>query len=199
MTISNIYNFISVKNDLVRLTSTQGNRAFALEAMNRLDQLHWLYIRIAEVENDCTKLDLIAEHEDRSEFHPSVLELMILTESFYYFAWRFITLVDKKNGPFPVLHGIRKKCTGIRMVRNKLLEHADKPDSGIDTPVIWFGSKRGPVLKFIANVTQDEHGEPIFLTNTKELFDEGLWINVQELLSFLQTKLEVNGSENTSQ
>lgn len=185
--------FIATRSSLGVLAEAEGGagRPFVLEALTRLDQLHWLCERVAYVEKRAASIDWRAwEKSAHSDyFHPCVIELQTLTEAFYYIAWRLIALLDRDDGPIPGLRGLRSRCVGIRTVRNKLLEHPEAVNSRIHVPAIMFGTPGGPRLKFVAEVKTGEDGALIFRTNTSDLFDNGLWANAEELKSAIDANV----------
>jgi len=108
--------------------------------------------------------------EENDEFRSIKTNLAAELESFYYNAsktWDLIekTLLGKKNSEF----------IGVKMVRNKLIEHTEHGD------IFSFGASEewGPSVK------------PTQLTNRKEKFhDKGLRVNTKELLEKITERLK---------
>lgn len=108
--------------------------------------------------------------EENEEFRSIKANLAPELESFYYNAsktWDLIekTLLVKKNSEF----------IGVKMVRNKLIEHTEHGD------IFSFGASEewGPSVK------------PTQLTNRKEKFhDKGLRTNTKELLEKITERLK---------
>ena len=123
------------------------------------------------------------------------VELLTLTESFYYTAWRLIGLLDKEPQPIKELKGIRKACPGIRTVRNHLIEHPEGTNSRANIPAIVFGHGCGPQLKVIKEVITSESGEVRFKTFGPDLFDNGLWNNASELREFMLKRLKYDAQQ----
>jgi hypothetical protein len=166
------------------------NAPFLTESLLRLSQLHWLCKRIEGVEDlALSGIQEATTSDNMDAIHPSVLELQTLTEAFYYIAWRLIALLDRTDSPVNDLRGLRSKCRGIRIVRNKLLEHPESRDSRVHLPSIMFGTSRGPQLKFIAEIQTGDDGNLKCRTNSTELFDNGLWANASELKAAIDEKL----------
>lgn len=111
-----------------------------------------------------------ASKEENEEFKSIKANLASELESFYYNAsktWDLIekTLLVKKNSEF----------IGVKMVRNKLIEHTEHGD------IFSFGASEewGPSVK------------PTQLTNRKEKFhDKGLRTNTKELLEKITERLK---------
>ncbi len=179
------------------------NSDLAAEGIERIEQLEFILNKIKQTEisielndkrseiafwdwiNDAKTNNIdIAEtpapthiHLTHEEFKINsvlVLELEILTESFYYFAFRLRNIIRS-------LPGLKSfEIPKIRNVRNKLIEH---PDTNNDSKILtrsngWGNKKNGPVKKFI----RENHQIGIFP-------DEGLYINAQELKENLDQKL----------
>jgi hypothetical protein len=184
--------FNSTRGALDKLASISNvsGRPFVSEALNRVDQLQWLCVQIELIENEMAKIDWrVWESTDPDRFHPRMIELQTLTETFYYIAWRLIALLDRDDAPIPSLRGLRSKCVGIRTVRNKLLEHPEASDSRVHIPSIMFGTAEGPRLKLVAETKTDKDGKLLFRTNKADLFDRGLWVNARELKEAIESKL----------
>jgi hypothetical protein len=104
-----------------------------------------------------------------------VLEMKVLTEAFYYKAFRVRTVL--RMLPSPALRGF--ECEAIRDVRNHLLEHPEGRASGVITGGFAFGGGVGPALK---------HGRP---TRMPEVFaDSGLYANADQYRCSLEGVLE---------
>jgi hypothetical protein len=99
-------------------------------------------------------------------------QLRLSTEAFYYFAARFIRILNC----FPHLKNFH--APGVRTVRNHLLEHSEGP-SGI-TSQDWGYSNTGPALK---STTPG----PRFKENVPR--DPGLFVNAAELRDRLGRRL----------
>ncbi len=96
-------------------------------------------------------------------------DMQIFTESFYYFAFRARTVIR-------ALPGLKNfECVGVRNVRNKLIEHAERADSQIMGISFGWGSTRGPIVK--AHRSADK----------KDLWvDQGLFVNSDEFSQNLE-------------
>jgi hypothetical protein len=100
-------------------------------------------------------------------------ETQLLTEAFYYFAFRLRQVVRR-------LPGLQSfEAVGVRDVRNKLLEHPDdQEDSGVTVRSFGFGGPSGPRVKVIRDASQ----ENVFP-------DNGLYVNAEELREQLEISL----------
>jgi hypothetical protein len=98
-------------------------------------------------------------------------EVELLSEAFYYFAWRFRELLTR----FPDFKKFDPR--GIREVRHDLLEHPEKTSKALN-PNFMYGHDLpdGPVLKPFGSRQTDVH-------------DRGLYVNAQELLDELVPRL----------
>jgi hypothetical protein len=79
-------------------------------------------------------------------------ELKILTEGFYYCAARARAIARNSRAPLPGLGSF--ECTGVRDVRNKLLEHPEGSDSGVLVVSFGRGGTDGPVIKPLRQLSQ---------------------------------------------
>jgi hypothetical protein len=108
------------------------------------------------------------------------LEIRVMTESFYYFANRIRTILRHKSAPLPHLSSF--ECSGVRDVRNHLIEHPEGADSQVFVQSFSFGGPNGPVLK---------DGRTAALKNRPS--DQGLYRNASEfnnnLISALKSAL----------
>ena len=138
------------KNFPARVISFEGQ-----EAMTRLRQLNWLCRRIAEYEaNSVEFLDFILSQGKSSDAgsqdnwaaisasEQNSFEMEIFVEGFYYLAWRLRNVIQR-------LPGLKKfESQGVLNVRNHLIEHPEKKDSGVIHGCMSSGNKEtGPVLK----------------------------------------------------
>jgi hypothetical protein len=100
------------------------------------------------------------------------VEIRVLTEAFYFCAARARHVIRS-------IAGLRQfEAPGVRDVRNKLLEHPEKPDSTIVENGFSFGFGCGPVIKGVRRADKVE----IFP-------DRGMYVNAQEFASNLEQKL----------
>jgi len=113
------------------------------------------------------------------------LEAQTYIESFYYLAFSTIPLLEfhcdridssprEQSLEPPYFRSLRKKAKGVRNVRNKLIEHPNKP-GGL---LMWGGLKidepGGPVLKFVDPVLSH------ILLEDENQKDAGLFANSRE-------------------
>jgi len=179
-----IISFKAIRQRLERhvVAHSLGGVPFVGEALLHLEQLDWLCRRLETVERETAGTDSLSASTTPGNLLPDpVIELKTLTEAFYYVAWRFVALLDGTAGPVPCLRGLKRRCSGIRMVRNQLLEHPEGKDSGIHIPSIMFGTSKGPTLKVCAAVKVETDGTVLFRTNEDHLLDAGLWQNARQL------------------
>lgn len=164
------------------------------EAVERLCQLKWLCGRIKQLEGKGVELIHIITSENSPqegkvvdfpallEHRSNSFELEILVETFYYFAFRFRRLVRL----IPNLSNF--ECSGVRDVRNHLIEHPEKKESGVTHGSFGFGdTNSGPVLKSIR-----------FPSNNNRWQDDGLWVNARQLIQNLTTVIEAAKSHPNS-
>jgi hypothetical protein len=104
-----------------------------------------------------------------------VLEMKVLTEAFYYKAFRVRAVI--RMLPSPALRGF--ECPPVRDVRNHLLEHPEGRASGVITGGFGFGGSVGPVLK---------HGRPAWVPSM--FADSGLYANADQYRRTLESALE---------
>lgn len=91
-------------------------------------------------------------------------EVRLDTELFYYVAHRFCTCLAL----LPELRGFQ--CKEVAVVRNHLLEHPEKPHSGVLLPAFGYRSDVGPVIKGMRYSHQSElHPDAGFIPNCRAL------------------------------
>jgi len=167
-----------------------------MEAEERLAQLDFLIVRSKKLQDqhskvmraqcDAVKSALAQSRSARDQYLKSrasrrrcslaselVFELKLSTEAFYYFAARFITILKC----FPQFKSFA--APGVRDVRNRLIEHAEKAD-GVTHPNWGYTVQTGPFLK-CSTFT------PPAKTNVPN--DAGLFVNAAELRDRLQLRL----------
>lgn len=101
-----------------------------------------------------------------------------LTEAFYWIAFRARTTIRA----LPDMGAFEGK--GVRDTRNKLLEHAEKGDSGVMTTSFGFGHRQGPVIKAVRYTHQTDIWP-----------DRGLFANAMEFATELIRRLEKSCKE----
>jgi hypothetical protein len=114
--------------------------------------------------------------EELRAFARAADEVRLFTETFYFVAWRLSEILSRKGSL--AFSGFRNfDAPGVRNVRNKLIEHPERPDSGNFLQHIVV-TDAGPVLKSSSMVLHSATGrtEP-----ESESVDRGLFINAQEL------------------
>lgn len=122
----------------------------------------------------------------------AAMELRILVESFYHSAWRLIVLLDHNDEPVVGIQGLRRRCPGIREVRNQLLEHPEGADSRVFEQTFSFGDPEGPKIKsFRLGPTEidprTEEPTSLFAASLPDhtAVDRGLYVNAAELVGAL--------------
>lgn len=132
--------------------------AVALEVANKLMQCKWLIEEIRRrIEDFAPRINMESLFKDQ-------IPIWILTESFYYFAWRMIKAMTALPD-FP--DSLSRKFVGVRDVRNNLLEH---PAGVLATS---FGlTDAGPAVKALRRPEDPD-----------QFHDKGLYPNVEELVS----------------
>lgn len=144
---------------------------YAEEIRDKLVQLNFLlkgaYVLNEEFWQINRALETSPEEYHKQEFIRFSLELY--TESFYYFAHRLQTLLKNGEGLLPFIEGY-KPARGARMVRNQLLEHPERADSGGSDRRWALSSRDGPQVKAVRRIDQPRHHK-----------DAGLFPNAVEL------------------
>ncbi len=108
----------------------------------------------------------------------SAFEMELFTEGFYYISHRLLHLLYRSK-PIPGLDRNWGKSLGARIVRNKLLEHPEDPDSQVFIGSFGWGKENGPSLKAARYGGQE-----------KVFVDKGLYINAAEIRDKLETALK---------
>jgi len=179
-------------------TPVNFNLHLAMEVEKRLEQLDYLYKKIMKKHSRCMKLVWIEQRnlqpvmqlaretgasvtyqrsDEKIEINKLMFEIELLTESFYYLAFRMRQLLKHNSKPLPELNSI--KCVGVRNVRNKLIEHPEEKGSGVILQSFGVGGEQGPTLK----VERPAGQENIFP-------DAGLKANATELKDELERLLD---------
>lgn len=169
-------------------SETKGfNKDSAMEVINKLKKLQWLFNRIWNMEDEANYFSqeivkTVASgnqvpQERLVEHSSNELEIEILTEAFYYIAWR--VLGSLLCHIFPEIKG---QVKGVDNVRNKLIEHPHDKDSKVFLLSFSHGGTVGPVIKSV------RYTEQISIYP-----DKGLWPNIDEFLSKLIEVLKARG------
>jgi hypothetical protein len=160
-----------------RLNSGEDQSNWIAEAQKRLEQIDWIARRISVLqarddrngrwrwEPATSSETLRAQHQRRSSKRQRLgAEIELLSEAFYYFAWRFRQVLVN----LPEFRKFDPK--GIRDVRHDLLDHPEKVSKALN-PNFMYGHDlpNGPVLK-------------PFGARRRQIHDQGLYANARELL-----------------
>jgi hypothetical protein len=149
------------------------------EANRRLKRLLWILQRVerleARHERQWQQVGSAADAKSKSLFQRrrTLLrgygdELEVMTEAFYYFAFRVRTILRKR---LPDFKGFEAR--GINEVRNDLIEHPRV----LAFNFVFASPRTGPILKLY----RSEAGVP---------FDRGLYLNAKELAVNLRRRLD---------
>ena len=146
------------------------------EAAKRLEQLEWIAGRLYRIQAAQRRLYLRGPRRPSSHprwakhQHLAGKEVELLTEAFYYFAWRFRQILKQDlKGAFSNF-----SPAGIRVVRNQLIEH---PTTALASNFLYGAdAQEGPRIK--------PFGTPNGGTR-----DRGLYVNAQEMLDALIPRL----------
>src|SRR5688500_18661568 len=84
-----------------------------MEARRRVEELDWIIRRCHALEATAVALDETPDESTYLEARPTLLELRILLEAFYYSAWRLIALLDHRDEPLAGVGGLKVKCPGV--------------------------------------------------------------------------------------
>lgn len=126
-------------------------RDLAIELSELITELDFIIERVCELERKITDFFPTSEatiSSKSNEERYARIELQILTKSFYYCA-----IARNKKFPLPGLRSF--ECTGVRDVRNMLLEHPEGSDSQVFIVSFGYGGSCGPVIKPIRRVGQE--------------------------------------------
>ena len=173
--------------EIARLEPGTTQHELSVEAGERLAQIDFLYQRVVELQDESKGvsdqlLAVITEHggeytdgEDRftAVLKETTFQIRLYAEAFYYFAARLINIL-KRYSAFKNLD-----VPGVRNVRNNLIEHSDKPGSGITQQNWSHGSGIGPMFK----TSRRKDQKPIPM-------DQGLFANATELRERIERRLK---------
>jgi hypothetical protein len=161
-----------------------------MEAEERLAQLDFLIFRISTLQELAAKTghaawvaglrardksgkDRFLERNRLSSREVCLLfEVKLSAEAFYYFAARLIGILNL----FPGLKNFG--VPGIRNVRNRLIEHPEKGNSGVTQQNWGCDGKTGPRLKTSRRLGQENVPQ-----------DAGLFLNAADLRDCLKRRL----------
>ena len=145
----------------------------ACEALERLEQLDYLLAQVQAL--GLGTLEMRNDGPVNNASDPVFLS-QLYTESFYFFGFRFLEIVNSRERPIPPLHGLR--CDGIRNVRNRLIVHPDKKGGQGFTRSWGFSADTGPVMMPVRR-----------LDDPTEFYDRGLYSNADELAGAICDRL----------
>ena len=163
---------------------------YRIEAIQRLAHLEFIVSRIRQLSQRTPASDMVAEAEytqmskgaDLQDLHQFLykvtplrlneIEIMVLTEAFYYCASRARQVIRK----LPGLGSF--EAIGVRDVRNKLLEHPEGKDSEVIENGFSVCFERGPIIKGVRRVDK-----------VNVFPDAGLYPNCQEFVANLKAVL----------
>jgi len=112
-------------------------------------------------------------------------EVRLFTEIFYFVAWRLLQVLNMRRPvSFPNLREI--KATGIRNVRNHLIEHPENAKAAANYQQALIVTDDGPVLKTTEVLIS---GSPQRVSATSEGVDRGLYINAEEFRSKMEQRV----------
>ncbi len=173
--------------EIAKLEPGTTEHELSVEAGERLAQIDFLHQRVVELQTESQKVSdqlfaVINEHggqytDSEDRFKPvlkeATFQIRLYAESFYYFAARFVAILKR----YPAFKSL--DVPGIRNVRNHLIEHSDKPSSGITQQNWSHGSGIGPMFK-----TSRRKGQKSIPQ------DKGLFVNATELRQKVEQKLK---------
>ena len=156
------------------------NAGLVEEVGARLEQLEIVLLKIQILDQNRVRYVSRENTEvtDRKFLHNNAFEVRMFAEAFYYFAGRARSILKHKEKPCPLLGSF--ECSGVRNVRNLLIEHPEGNNSRAFTWSWTLGGVEGPALK--VHREADEQSAPI---------DLGLNINAREFRENLDAELEV--------
>jgi hypothetical protein len=162
--------FTEAKAALMQMQKTfvEPKRHFR-EAWRRLFQIEWIVNRVWSLEAGGGGVQF---HFGSSAKDERTMEVITLTESAYYFAFR-LKRVIKEIGRATDTTCKNFDSKGVNSVRNQLIEHTDDPTYEFAT-----GDADGPRLK-----PHDKYRKH------KETFDRGLYVNIEEYLNDFSRRL----------
>lgn len=173
-------------NDVVSPAPQTVEQELSVEAGERIAQLDFLFQRVAELQDESQEVSnqLLAlvdqnggEYTDGEDRFTSIMkektfQIRLYAEAFYYFAARLITILRQ----YPAFKNL--DVPGIRNVRNHLIEHSERPASGITQQNWSHGSGVGPMFK----ISRRKGQKPIPM-------DKGLVANATALRDKIERKL----------
>jgi hypothetical protein len=121
--------FVVLREALMhRAHASDGLTPFMDKVAHRLEQLEILLEDIAAL-IECHRGLATKEHLRNG------VRVKTAAEAFHYIAARLVDVLEREYGPGSVRRSRRKGVIGVVMVRNKLIEHADRADGVM--PISW--------------------------------------------------------------
>jgi hypothetical protein len=177
-------------SDLIQGNDDSRNYAredLVAEVMERLQQLAYIVQNLHEIDIQYGKKVIITKINDdgEEELYNAMFErdqhllfvMRLLTESFYYFAFRVRQILKNKVHQFPHLKSFDP--TGVRNVRNQLIEHPEGKDSLIFNRTFSWSQDSGMLLKSGRHLWEHD-----------KFVDVGLKVNANEFCENLYSLLE---------
>lgn len=164
-----------------RRSSGDDQSHWIAEAQKRLEQIDWIVRRISVLQarddrtgrwtwEPATSTETLRKQQKRrsSKWRRLGAEIELLSEAFYYFAWRLRQVLVN----LPEFKKFDPK--GIRDVRHDLLDHPEKMSRALN-PNFMYGHDlpNGPVLKPFGARRRPIHDRGLY-ANAKELIEEFL-------------------------
>jgi hypothetical protein len=202
---STIALFDEYVREAVRSAASGFHRDIAAEFRERLVQAHWLLERArraeavnlsiigrlldrsreeterapeagVDVQNPSDSFSVSLAPIEARENREAKLEMEVMRDAFYFFAFRAQSIATHKSKPLP---GLEKfDARGVREVRNQLLAHPEGADSRIFSMGSAWGGQRGPIVKAIREAGKED----LFV-------DRGLYVNGAEFRDKLEELL----------
>jgi hypothetical protein len=147
--------------------------AFITKNLNEINA-QFRTVVMAEVVNENGEKEMYNATQDRDKH--LVFVMRMLTESFYYFAFRVRQILRNKVHQFPLLGSF--EAAGVRDVRNQLIEHPEGKDSRVFNRTFAWSLESGMHLKSGRQVWE-----------SKEFADNGLDANAGEFNENLRVAL----------
>ena len=180
--------FEDYRSKMIKEKPKSYNSNLSNEVHHRLKQLSFIYEKVRYYDRKIVSpIENLLVQEVQQTAIKDILkrkrfleEGIVFVETFYFFAWRIISITKHYKEPLPYLKGLKEKAKGITKVRNCLIEHPEKQKEKIYMYSYgWDNVERGPILKFARPLGQ-----------SFEIRDDGFWKNAKEFKDGFEALLQ---------
>jgi hypothetical protein len=169
----------------------------AAEGIERLNQLFCISNELQKIDSQFGTILMVTRTNEQGEIeHYNAAHerdeqlrftMRLLTESYYYFAFRLRQILRNRTHPFKGLNTF--ECIGVRDVRNHLIEHPEGANSMIFNRTFSWTKESGMQLKTGRQVWEgDAFSDAGFIANSNE-FNKILMLKLESACEMLVSEI----------